>query len=140
MHKLSFIALSLLVAFSLHAQKPWQSIQNISVEQAAKQFANPPAPYCTLAIWGWEGPMSKEVIQRDLDAILKKGFRTVNIEAGYHLPFAYLSPEWFKMVKVAVLEAKKRGMKVWIINEGKYPSGFAGGKFSTERPDLRMRL
>ena len=40
MHKLSFIALSLLVAFSLHAQKPWQSIQNISVEQAAKQFAN----------------------------------------------------------------------------------------------------
>ncbi len=139
MRKLSFVALSLLLAFSLHAQKPWQSIQNISVEQAEKQFANPPAAYCTLAIWGWEGLMSKEVIQCDLDAILKKGFRTVNIEAGYHLPFAYLSPEWFKMVKVAVLEAKKRGMKVWIINEGKYPSGFAGGKFSAERPDLRMQ-
>lgn len=30
-------------------------------------------------------------------------------------------------------------MKVWIIDEGKYPSGFAGGKFSQERPDLRMQ-
>jgi len=44
-----------------------------------------------------------------------------------------------EMVKVAVDEAKKRGMIIWIEDEGKYPSGFAGGKFSIERPDLKMR-
>ena len=55
------------------------------------------------------------------------------------LPFKYLSEEWFKAIRTGVLEAKKRGMKVWIIDEGKYPSGFAGGKFSQERPDLRMQ-
>src|SRR4030042_734648 len=42
-------------------------------------------------------------------------------------------------VKIAVDEAKKRGMIVWIEDEGKYPSGFAGGKFSNERPDLKMQ-
>jgi hypothetical protein len=30
-------------------------------------------------------------------------------------------------------------MVVWIEDEGKYPSGFAGGKFSQERPDLKMQ-
>ena len=127
------------LACMAQAQKPWQSLQNVSTQQVEKSFVNPPAGYCTLAIWGWEGPVTKEVIQHDLDAIYQKGFRTVNIEAGYHLPYAYLSPKWFEMVRTAVLEAKKRGMKVWIINEGKYPSGFAGGKFSQERPDLRMQ-
>jgi hypothetical protein len=30
-------------------------------------------------------------------------------------------------------------MRIWIIDEGKYPSGFAGGKFSREKPELRMQ-
>ena len=34
---------------------------------------------------------------------------------------------------------EKTRHKSWIIDEGKYPSGFAGGKFSQERPDLRMQ-
>jgi hypothetical protein len=83
--------------------------------------------------------MSREVIARDLDTLYAKGFRAVTIEAGYRMPADYLSDGWFKLVKVAVEEAKKRGTHIWIIDEGKYPSGFAGGKFSRERPDLRMQ-
>jgi len=30
-------------------------------------------------------------------------------------------------------------MRVYLVDEGKYPSGFAGGRFSAERPDLRMQ-
>lgn len=67
------------------------------------------------------------------------GFGAVTIEAGYRMPVEYLSDGWFGLVKAAVEEAKKRDMHVWIIDEGKYPSGFAGGKFSRERPDLRMQ-
>ena len=43
------------------------------------------------------------------------------------------------MVRFAVDQAKARGMRVWIIDEGKYPSGFAGGLFTQKRPDLRMQ-
>ena len=88
---------------------------------------------------GLEGKMDKKTICNDLDSIKKKGFRAVIFEAGYKLPFKYLSEEWFKAIRTGVVEAKKRDMKVWIIDEGKYPSGFAGGKFSQERPDLRMQ-
>ena len=83
--------------------------------------------------------MDKQTIRKDLDSIKSKGFRSVIFEAGYKLPYEYLSDEWFKGIRTGVREAKKRGLKVWLIDEGKYPSGFAGGKFSKERPDLRMQ-
>lgn len=119
--------------------KSWQGIHQVPLAQIEQQFAEPPIAFANHVIWGWGGNMDKKTICQDLDSIKKKGFRAVIFEAGYKLPFKYLSNEWFKAIRTGVLEAKKRGMKVWIIDEGKYPSGFAGGKFSQERPDLRMQ-
>lgn len=119
--------------------RSWQGIHHTPLTEAEKEFQTPPIEFANHVIWGWEGPMDKKTIQRDLDSIKSKGFRSVIFEAGYRLPFEYLSDEWFKAIRTGVKEAKKRGMKVWLINEGKYPSGFAGGKFSKERPDLRMQ-
>lgn len=119
--------------------KSWQGIHQVPLAQIEQQFAEPPIAFANHVIWGWGGNMDKKTICQDLDSIKKKGFRAVIFEAGYKLPFKYLSDEWFKAIRTGVLEAKKRGMKVWIIDEGKYPSGFAGGKFTQERPDLRMQ-
>jgi len=115
------------------------SVCACTTAQLKKEFVTPPGNCVNHVIWGWEGNMDRKTICNDLDSIKKKGFRAVIIEAGYKLPFKYLSDDWFKAVRTGVLEAKKRGLKVWIIDEGKYPSGFAGGKFSQERPDLRMQ-
>ena len=83
--------------------------------------------------------MDIQTICHDLDSIKTKGFRSVIFEAGYRLPFEYLSEDWFLAIRSAVEQAHKRGLKVWIIDEGKYPSGFAGGKFSKLRPEMRMQ-
>src|ERR1019366_6091587 len=45
----------------------------------------------------------------------------------------------FQAVKILVEEAGKRDMHLWFDDDGGYPSGFAGGKFTNERPDLRMQ-
>lgn len=119
--------------------KSSQSIQKVPLVQLEQRFSTPPVEFASHVIWGWEGKMDIHTIRKDLDSIKSKGFRSVIFEAGYKLPFKYLSDEWFKAIRTGVLEAKKRGLKVWIIDEGKYPSGFAGGKFSQERPDLRMQ-
>ncbi|MDR2840867.1 MAG: glycoside hydrolase [Paludibacter sp.] len=126
-------------SFVAQAQKSWDGIHNIPLATAQTNFVNPPANFANHVIWGWQGNIDIKVIRADLDSMYHKGFRSVIIEAGYELPFEYLSDKWFSTVALAVKEAKKRGMKVWIIDEGKYPSGFAGGKFSRERPDLRMQ-
>lgn len=102
-------------------------------------FNSIPSDFTNHVIWGWEGPMDIKTIRHDLDSIKTKGFNAVIFEAGYNLPYEYLSEDWFKGIRKGVQEARKRGLKVWIIDEGKYPSGFAGGKFSKERPELRMQ-
>lgn len=119
--------------------RSWEGIHQVSLSEAEKQFGLPPVEFASHVIWGWEGPMDKQTIRKDLDSIKSKGFRSVIFEAGYKLPYEYLSDKWFKGIRTGVREAKKRGLKVWLIDEGKYPSGFAGGKFSKERPDLRMQ-
>ena len=43
------------------------------------------------------------------------------------------------MFKVLVEEAKQRDLRVWIIDDAGYPSGFAGGLITSEKPELRMQ-
>lgn len=128
-----------LFALPAGAQQPWQHFSDAGIHKLSRDFQSPPPEYGMILWWGWDGHMSDTVIRRDLDRIKDMGFRGVMIEAGYGMTARYLSPEWFALVKVAVEEAGKRDMRVWIEDEGKYPSGFAGGKFSQERPDLKMQ-
>ena len=102
-------------------------------------FKTPDSSYGPSILWGWEGEITRDVIIRDLDRFKSLNIRSVNIEAGYGLPSPYLSDGYFELIKFAVEQAKLRGMVIWMIDECKYPSGFAGGKFSKERPDLRMQ-
>jgi len=124
---------------SANAQFNWKKIEVPSSKRILEYFRQPETAYANTVTWGWDGPMDEKVIKRDLDSLYRMGFRAVTIEAGYGMPVAYLSDGWFKLIQVAVSVAKEKGMRVWIIDEGKYPSGFAGGKFSLERPDLRMQ-
>ncbi len=134
----TILALAVPQLASAQLIKSWESIQDKSIEELREGYGLPPAEYASHILWGWEGNIDKKVIREDLDLMQSVGTRVVNIEPGYGFQYEYLSDGWFKTVKTAVKEAKARGMKVWLIDDAKYPSGFAGGKFSRERPDLKM--
>jgi hypothetical protein len=136
---LSFLTISFLTILAVNAQQPWQKISDPDLKDLSIHFINPPSENGLVLWWGWDGPVNEEVIKRDLDKIKSFGFKQVMIEAGYNMTSPYLSPGWFEMVKTATEQARIRGMRVWVEDEGKYPSGFAGGKFSAERPDLKMQ-
>jgi hypothetical protein len=51
----------------------------------------------------------------------------------------YLSPDWFRLWKVALGEAERLDMNVWIYDEDSYPSGFAGGLVPATMPESRGR-
>jgi hypothetical protein len=67
------------------------------------------------------------------------GFRAVTVQYGAGSGREYLSAEYMEFFRQFVLEAKKRDMRVWIVDDAGYPSGFAGGKFTSEHPELRMQ-
>jgi len=141
----NLLSLLLLMPLSsaLHAQaqlqSQWQKVTLPTYREMASHINTYPAPYTETLTYGLAGNLDRNSVSRDLDAIKAKGIRTVTIEGGRMPNSPYLSPEYFQLVKIIVEELKKRDMHLWIIDEGKYPSGFAGGKFSQERPDLRMQ-
>ncbi|MCX7824876.1 MAG: glycosyl hydrolase [Verrucomicrobiae bacterium] len=121
--------------------REWQRVVMPSVGDAARKFAEPPAEYSLTMWWFWNGEMTDANIRRDLSDLKAHGVRSVMLWCYNGLTnLEYLSPAWFERVKFAVQEAKRGGIRVWIVDEGCYPSGFIGGKVSRERPWQRMQV
>ncbi len=129
----------LLAEMGSDVKRPWQIFNDTGVNEIASNFQSPPVEYSMTFYWGWDGEMTEEVIARDLDAFRARGVHIVTLESGYDMGSPYLSEGWLNLVKRTVELAREKNMRVWIVDEGKYPSGFAGGKFTTDAPDLMMK-
>src|SRR5207247_2458684 len=96
--------------------------------------------YAMVLWWFWNSAMTEDEIVRHLDEIRHAGVRAVMIWPYYGVSIEYLSPQWFERVRFAVDQARRRDMRVWLMDEGGYPSGFVGGRISTQYPALRMQV
>ena len=123
----------------LVAQRPWQQISVPSASEAAANFGKPPREYGAIhwAIWG--NALTQARIVQEFDQLVANGVYVVNLGPARGMTPRYLSPEHLALTKFAIEEARKRGMKVWLADEGSYPSGFAGGKISEQYPQLAMQ-
>jgi hypothetical protein len=121
------------------SQQSWQRLQNPTAAEVTAHWKTPPPEYGPEPYYGLNGPVSIPQVERDLDTLHGLGFQAVTVQAGYDMPFAYLSPEYFAFFRNFIEEAKQRNMRVWIVDDAGYPSGFAGGKFTSEKPELRMQ-
>jgi len=136
---LSSFAVFSLVSFSALAQGPWQQLTMPTVGEVAANFRNPPHEYGAIhwAIWG--GALTRERIVQEFDSLVANSIYVVNFGPARGMTPKYLSPEYFALTKFAVDEARKRGIKVWIADEGTYPSGFAGGLIGEKFPQFVMQ-
>jgi hypothetical protein len=138
--RLSGILLPFFFAAGLAAQdRPWQTLSDPTADELAANFPAPPSAYSSQVAWGLNGAVTRESIARDLDRIHALNLSAAFVEPGRNPKAPYLSAAYFENVKIVVEEAKKRDMHVWFDDDGGYPSGFAGGKFTVERPDLDMK-
>ena len=124
------------VAIQVRAE---HKLTNPTTAELAKNFPDPPSEYSSQVTWGWSGVITREVIARDLDKLQAMNLQQAWVEPGRNPEAPYLSPAYFENVRIGIEEAKKRGMHLWFDDDGGYPSGFAGGKITTERPDLAMK-
>ncbi len=132
-------AILFLVSFAAMAQGPWQQLTMPTVSQVSANFRNAPHEYGAIhwAIWG--GPLTRERIVQEFDSLVANSIYVVNFGPARGMTPKYLSPEYFDLIKFAVDEARKRGIKVWIADEGTYPSGFAGGLIGEKFPQFVMQ-
>ncbi|HWB33560.1 MAG TPA: glycosyl hydrolase [Acidobacteriaceae bacterium] len=145
------VACALITApLALFAQAPaappsgshsWQKIAMPTAAQVEAAWMNPPSEYGPEPYFGMNGPVTLESLGHDLDTMKSLGFRAVTAQAGGGMSTTYLTPEYFAFFKQFAEEAKKRDMKVWIVDDIGYPSGFAGGIFANgkDKHDLSMQ-
>lgn len=135
------VALGMIVGWAglAVAQRPWQQLNFPSRSEVAAHWTAPPAEYGPEPYYGLNGAISIDDVRRDLDTMKTLGYKAVVMQYGAGSSRAYLSPEYMDFFREVVQEVKRRDMRLWIVDDAGYPSGFAGGKFSVEHPELRMQ-
>lgn len=102
-------------------------------------FANPPRQYSSGPLWVWNDMLTEEQIVSTLRDLAGQKVKQVFVHPRPGLMTPYLSADWFRLWKVALKEAERLDMNVWIYDENSYPSGFAGGLVPDAMPESRGR-
>jgi hypothetical protein len=113
--------------------------QNLDSAAACKIFTAPPRQYATAPLWVWNDMLTEEQIRGAMRDLAGQQVRQVFVHPRPGLMTPYLSDDWFRLWKVALDEAEKLDMNVWIYDENSYPSGFAGGHVPELMPESRGR-
>lgn len=114
-------------------------------------FISPPGAFAPIYSWYWNAPADDAESERQIDEMLRLGMKAVYIipEPKNFRPTTmptelepdYLTPEYFSRYAHAVRYAASRGMRVWLYDEGGWPSGGACGRVLKDHPELaRSRL
>jgi hypothetical protein len=104
-------------------------------------FADPPREFGAMPFWFWNDDLAEAELLRQIQAFQAKGFGgfLLHPRIGLSRRVGYLTPEFFRLVRLAVEEAARLGLKVILYDEGSYPSGSAQGRVVAENPAYAAR-
>lgn len=81
----------------------------------------------------WQHGEDREVLLAELRAIHDDGFAEVCIESRPHPDF--MGETWWRDMDLIMDFARKNSMRVWLLDDSHFPTGFANGAFR-EKPEL----
>ena len=84
----------------------------------------------------WMRGEEESILREELSKIRECGIRAVCVEARPHDDFC--GPGWWHDMDIVLDEAKKHDMKVWILDDKHFPTGYANG--GIERHPERKKL
>jgi len=129
---------SILVALALLSPAFDPTLIAASESSAVKRlFAEPPREYATAPLWVWNDRLTEAQVRGTLRDLAGQRVNQVFVHPRPGLMTPYLSEEWFRLWKIALDEAERLDMNVWIYDENSYPSGFAGGWVPELMPSAR---
>jgi hypothetical protein len=85
----------------------------------------------------WMKGESQELIRREIEKIDECGMKAICLESRPHPDF--MGEQWWSDLRMIIEEAKKRDMKVWILDDAHFPTGYANGLIKTKYPERKKR-
>ena len=86
----------------------------------------------------WMKGEDDATIREELDAIERCGVKEVCLESRPYPDFC--GPKWWETLDFLVPEMKKRGMRMWILDDRKFPTGYANGGFERQPEKAKIYL
>lgn len=81
----------------------------------------------------WLRDQKEEVLRTEIEKIYDCGIRAVCLESRPHPDFG--GPGWWHDFDIVLEEAKKRDMKIWILDDAHFPTGQANGLIPKKYPE-----
>lgn len=85
----------------------------------------------------WMRGEDESILRREIAKIAECGIKAVCVEARPHDDFC--GPGWWHDMDIVLDEAKKRDMRVWILDDKHFPTGYANGLIETKYPERRKQ-
>ncbi len=104
--------------------------------EALTEFCNPASCYRGAPFWSWNGLLDPAELRRQIRLMHRMGLGGFFMHSRVGLATPYLSEEWMQCIDACVEEADNLGMRAWLYDEDRWPSGAAGG-FVTRDPAYR---
>lgn len=82
----------------------------------------------------WIHGEEESVLREYMEAIHSSGIGAVCVESRPHPD--YCGPQWWHDLDIILDEAKKRKMKVWILDDSHFPTGYANGALEDAPAEL----
>ncbi|MEN2984888.1 MAG: glycosyl hydrolase [Dictyoglomaceae bacterium] len=97
------------------------------MKEIKEKFINPDIEFRSAPFWSWNDHLSIDELKRQVEDMKEHGMGGFFMHSRVGLETEYLSREWMECIKETVKRSKELGMKAWLYDEDRWPSGFAGG-------------
>lgn len=109
-----------------------------SLDAMLARIAAPGAEFRGAPFWSWNAGLEPEELRRQIREFKKMGLGGFFMHSRVGLDTPYLGAKWFECVRACIDEAAQCGMKAWLYDEDRWPSGAGGGLVTTD-PQFRQR-
>jgi hypothetical protein len=95
-------------------------------------FVHPPSEYRGAPFWAWNAKLEIPVLLEQMENLRRMGFGGVHTHPRTGLDTPYLSEAFMDCIRACLAKAEADGMRLYLYDEDRWPSGFAGGLVSRE--------
>ena len=102
------------------------------LEDLIARIESPGVEFRGTPFWAWNSKLEPEVLRKQIRVMKQMGMGGFFMHSRVGLNTKYLGNEWFECIRACIDEAEKLGMKAWLYDEDRWPSGAAGGLVTNE--------
>lgn len=83
----------------------------------------------------WQHGEDEKTLRHYIEKISESGMKGVCVESRPHPDF--VGEKWWKDLSIIIDECQKREMKIWVLDDSHFPTGYANGQIEKNYPKYR---